>query len=1127
MGSRFAEQFPLGTVISLDDTPPSKQRPVRAASPPKVENPAGSRLSKEHPAAVKAEAANVESSAQSLVSKEHTASVKAEAASVAPNQDSLVKLESEEEEEPLFREELPLPEVPEPLQDGAQMVTGHKKKPKKSLAVRRAERAEQDRADRLIQQLNIDFHKVFQPAHHFKLSSGHWADFKLHLARGALDQLGCQLCMDMMTQNNITLPSRDELLDDELGECRRDPAYKADFDRRLQQLKEQEGLAALKRGRRAKVQDAEAVPLHENLYKWLSVRRPGLYTVDPKAPLKLTCTACGVQVNARRSSTVFYVLQHEAYATHQEAVSARSRGEKCTGVPIQAAEVRAASHVQSFASWIANRKPWVGNEVTEACRLQERLPIVQAKACLEKERFLDPASGVPACAACMELANRETFVKKVCQVAYHIDLCRLLQLSMHDQQRTRHTDAMAQSDYVHLLALEREIQSLRSLSHVQLYQHLDRSFLCVPRKMCNQAMLELLETQVLWIPRQEPREPDQQQLVLQEMDYYLGNNLQHNTDAERDLAQLILRGVLRHDTVLKTLVTALVVKAERIHNGSSRLTTSSLPHTSEAQLHEVGFTLATCSNHSGLMKLFGLNAKTVGRVWLEDDELPIVLNPSAAAGEGLGETSQLQRNCHCVLHLLSVHGSRNCIICFDETVWMPNWSLVHLRSGPHYIGGGVAGRIQVPASTTSPSELKLTDLAQETLHCMIKRADTRRLVYDIRCLPRRKADVTWPAVLATTAELWQSCVQANGVPPIGQSFDNHPSQAPFSRMFLGLMDPSEYEHVEFFKQCVLKTGEHTMELYPFATLFWQKVHPIFSVNDPGHVQKDCVRALRVPSRMMYVAGFRVVPSTLLLRGLPLASYAGRDLQCDKEAAFVLASNLVQLDTWDTPGILLFQLLMALSTGMWLGAEAFSPRELFFNTMCGYYLILLTVQEAWQKRGAGWQSQFLHVVTTRNLLYTTIHMTERVRHWPSASLPFRPAKTTEDSCEHHFGRIKSSLQNVSMTLKHALLATQRQHWLQSKQDPEPSKPCGPQSVWSGLSDEEASELSKRALKTTCLFRSVVGVQRPAALVEAELKQWWADVGQALLFQAGGPKAVAEKVAVFLLLILCVVNIYRYV
>ncbi|CAE6957706.1 unnamed protein product [Symbiodinium sp. CCMP2592] len=96
----------------------------------------------------------------------------------------------------------------------------------------------------------------------------------------------------------------------------------------------------------------------------------------------------------------------------------------------------------------------------------------------------------------------------------------------------------------------------------------------------------------------------------------------------------------------------------------------------------------------------------------------------------------------------------------------------------------------------------------------------------------------------------------------------------------------------------------------------------------------------------------------------------------------------------------------------------------------------------------------------------------------------------------------------MTLKHALLATQRQHWLQKSQNPEPSKPSGPESVWSGLTDDEASDLSRRALQTVCLFRSVVGVQMPATLIEAELKQWWDDVGHALLFQSG-PELPAEE------------------
>ena len=42
-----------------------------------------------------------------------------------------------------------------------------------------------------------------------------------------------------------------------------------------------------------------------------------------------------------------------------------------------------------------------------------------------------------------------------------------------------------------------------------------------------------------------------------------------------------------------------------------------------------------------------------------------------------------------------------------------------------------------------------------------------------------------------------------------------------------------------------------------------------------------------------------------------------DMQSDKKAAFVLSSNLVQLDSWDSAGSLLFQLMMGLRTGMWL------------------------------------------------------------------------------------------------------------------------------------------------------------------------------------------------------------------
>ena len=125
-----------------------------------------------------------------------------------------------------------------------------------------------------------------------------------------------------------------------------------------------------------------------------------------------------------------------------------------------------------------------------------------------------------------------------------------------------------------------------------------------------------------------------------------------------------------------------------------------------------------------------------------------------------------------------------------------------------------------------------------------------------------------------------------------------------------------------------------------------------------------------------VCGHRVVVSTLLLKGLPLGSYAGREPQSDKEAAWVLNPSLLSLQSWDTPGLMLFMLLMALTTGIWLGAPAFSPRELMHNALSGYYLLLLCICEAWeQTEGAKWQGLFLHRTTCRNLLYVTAHMIE--------------------------------------------------------------------------------------------------------------------------------------------------------
>ncbi|CAE7705718.1 unnamed protein product [Symbiodinium sp. KB8] len=880
------------------------------------------------------------------------------------------------------------------------------KKPKRTLVEIRAERDLKERGKQAVRKMQIDFQQDFQPAHSYKLDPGHWLAFQKALALGRLDDLGCAHCLNLVTSKGAPIPldsaSEAIVAVEDQPLLRRERAGQKEFEARLQRLKEQD------------------------LYRWLAVRRPNLYEADPDKPTVLCCKICGSSVNTRRTSTIHYVLQHESYDFHVAAEAARHSGRECTGLAlVEGSGVQAAAYASSFWSWAANRFPWSGNEVAHACRIEARetVPVIRAQSCIDSAARFVPSQKARACSACTDLANRMSFIQKVCRWSYCIDLCHLLQVSAENKKRIMQHDTMADADYVPLLGLGTELETLRSMSHPQLYMHLDRTFLSTPPKMCNQALLQLIETQVSWIPRNLKESPSKD-IILRECDYYVGQSLEKAADAEKGLAQLILNGVLRQDEVIQTLVTALVAKADRLQQGKKRLTCSSLPGVTEAALHEVGFALAAHSSSSGgLLRLFGLNPKGVGQIGFDEPGMPYLLCPSTEPGDGVGQVSQLATNAASALSLLGVRGSRNGCLIFDETVFFPKYCLAYLPSGPAFVGGAHE-RAVIPA-TTCPSTLKLTELAQETCFFMLKRADSRQQVYTIRVLPRRKKRVTWQAVLEDTATTWNACLQGNeGVPLMTQSHDNAAAQAPLNRLFLGLMPEGDLE--------------------------------------------------------------------------------GRDAQSDQEASWVLSANLLSLQSWDSPGMMLFMLLMSLTTGLWLGAAAFTPRELLHNALSGFYLVLLCISEAWARNDGGqWQSFFFHRTTCKNLLYVTAHLIERCRRW-TADCPWNPSKTMEDSAEHAFSQIKQGAQGA-VTLKQALLSTMRMHLRQRGQDP---KPKDRDVTWTGLTDDEATDIANSALRAVCTLRAVVGVNMDPATIEQRLRTWFKDVGHALLFQ-GGPEELPEE------------------
>ena len=138
----------------------------------------------------------------------------------------------------------------------------------------------------------------------------------------------------------------------------------------------------------------------------------------------------------------------------------------------------------------------------------------------------------------------------------------------------------------------------------------------------------------------------------------------------------------------------------------------------------------------------------------------------------------------------------------------------------------------------------------------------------------------------------------------------------------------------FFRRCHFMPRHYKIPCYHFQTLYYEKLHPIFYVNDPPHCQKGAVRSLRSSARTFRSSGLAVNPATLLLGGCPPRSYTGYDGQSDLEAAWLLNAKCV-VSTWDSLGCLLFAMKLGLCTGTWISSEAFNPKQCLFNALCGF------------------------------------------------------------------------------------------------------------------------------------------------------------------------------------------------
>ena len=171
-------------------------------------------------------------------------------------------------------------------------------------------------------QLGIDFHAKFQPAHGFHLEAKHWMKFQMQLAKGLVSpsDLNCAACTEIMDEVAVAY----QALVEEGVECapsRPVTVAHAGFTERLEELKRLEGMTDIPLGRRAPGHSDHSAPLWQDLYRWLNVRRPGMYVVLGTGKVDLKCTLCMSKFSAHRTSNIFFVLQHEAHGTHHRLLT--------------------------------------------------------------------------------------------------------------------------------------------------------------------------------------------------------------------------------------------------------------------------------------------------------------------------------------------------------------------------------------------------------------------------------------------------------------------------------------------------------------------------------------------------------------------------------------------------------------------------------------------------------------------------------------------------------------------------------------------------------------------------------------------------------------------------------------
>ena len=439
--------------------------------------------------------------------------------------------------------------------------------------------------------LGLNFNTDFQKLHRHSLKKHHWRNCLIYLSLGREPNPGCDDCKQLMERSSVSLEEVAIQVPDDGQSLKQTRLAKP----------ARPGVA---KGRPKKGQQSEFC-----VWKWLEEHRLGMYEridVEGNVP-HVKCNACKSKVKLSRTSTNYFIKQHEESDKHKKSLSeADGTLSECKGMLAQKAcqELDALKgYEQAFQVWASAGFPWhnhgcgsVANR-THACYLDDNKEVrLRCDGC-EKEKYnVQPKADW--CVHCQKFATSTSFLQRVSRWVFRMLLVDLLQATFVDNMPGRekileqfrtlpflHPDATAWEEV-------QDADELEKLPYTALYELCRQKLGSIPKTICNTSAWTFIESRFSWLSsRKATIASSSQSSTLQSFATALANG---SLPSEMNLARHILDGKLRADAVLKTLVTALVSKCA--HQGNrKRKTSNCLPGVDQAELAETGFALATCS----------------------------------------------------------------------------------------------------------------------------------------------------------------------------------------------------------------------------------------------------------------------------------------------------------------------------------------------------------------------------------------------------------------------------------------------------------------------------------------------------------------------------------------------------